>query len=78
MEEAAGLLLVAYPDVPTKGKLDLSRTQMENTEGIFTEIHQSVSGVEHVQEGINEAVEHCTAKIEQLQRNMESHRNFDC
>ncbi len=56
-----------------KEALDLSRTQMENTEGVFTEIHQSVSGVEHVQEGINEAVEHCTAKIEQLQRDMESH-----
>lgn len=53
--------------------LDLSRKQMENTEGGFTEIHQSVSGVEYVQEGINEAVEHCTAKIEQLQRDMESH-----
>ncbi len=53
--------------------LDVSGTQMANTEEVFQEIKQSVSGVEDVHRGINEVVEHCTTKVEQLQNNMGSH-----
>lgn len=56
-----------------KEALDLSRTQLEHTEGVFGEIRQSVSGVEHVQEGINIVVGDCTGRVEQLQRSMESY-----
>lgn len=53
--------------------LDVSQTQMENTEQIFQEINRSVSGVEDVHRGINEVVGHCTSKVEQLQSNMGAH-----
>ena len=53
--------------------LDVSQTQMENTEQIFQEINRSVSGVEDVHRGINEVVGHCTSKVEQIQSNMGAH-----
>lgn len=53
--------------------LDVSQTQMENTEQIFQEINRSVSGVEDVHRGINEVVGHYTSKVEQLQSNMGAH-----
>lgn len=53
--------------------LDLSRTQMDNTEGVFRRIHESVSGVEDVHRGINAVVDECTARIERLQNNMDTH-----
>lgn len=53
-----------------KEALAVSQTQMENTEGIFHEINQAVSGVENVHQGINEVVEHCTARVDQLQSSM--------
>lgn len=56
-----------------KEALAVSQTQMENTEGIFHEINQAVSGVENVHQGINEAVEHCTARVDQLQSSMSAH-----
>lgn len=56
-----------------KEALAVSQTQMENTEGIFHEINQAVSGVENVHQGINEVVEHCTARVDQLQSNMSAH-----
>lgn len=56
-----------------KEALAVSQTQMENTEGIFHEINQAVSGVENVHQGINEVVEHCTARVDQLQSSMSAH-----
>lgn len=56
-----------------KEALAVSQTQMENTEGIFHEINQAVSGVENVHQGINEVVEHCTARVDQLQSSMSTH-----
>ena len=50
--------------------LDVSRTQMENTEEVFQKINQSVSGVEDVHQGINQVVDHCTGKVE---RSMDTH-----
>lgn len=53
--------------------LDASRVQMENTEEVFQGINQSVSGVENVHRGINEVVDHCSAKVTQLQGSMKTH-----
>lgn len=55
------------------GALDLSRTQMDNTESVFHKIHQSVSGVEDVHSGINEVVEYCTSNIQHLQHSMNTY-----
>ncbi len=54
--------------------LDLSQTQMGNTEDAFYKIRESVSGVEGVHRGINQAVAHCTAEIERLQNSMDTQR----
>ena len=53
--------------------LEISKTQMENTEGVFREIYDSVSGVENVHSGINEVVGQCSEKVEALRQSMEEH-----
>lgn len=56
-----------------KESLDMSKTQMENTEDVFKEIYASVSGVEDVHSGINNVVGQCSEKVEELQKSMEEH-----
>lgn len=56
-----------------KVALGASREQMENTENVFQEINTSVAGVEDVQRGINEAVDHCNARVDELQKSMAIH-----
>lgn len=53
--------------------LGISQEQMENTEGIFQQVHQSVAGVEDVHRGITEVVQRCSAKVTQLQDSMAMH-----
>lgn len=55
--------------------MNMSKEQMNNTENIFSEISQSVSGVEDVQRGINEVVEHCTSQVAGIQRDIEMYEN---
>lgn len=50
--------------------LEVSQEQMNNTEGVFHKIHQAVSTVEGVHQGINEVVGQCTTQIEELQGSM--------
>lgn len=56
-----------------KEALGVSREQMENTESVFADINESVSGIEDVHRGINEAVDHCNAKVGELQDSMNIH-----
>lgn len=58
-----------------KDALNTSKGQMDNTEGIFNEIHESVSGVEDVHRGINEVVEKCSGQVDSLQRDMQAYEN---
>ena len=47
--------------------------QMENTEDVFKDIYDSVSGVEDVHSRINSVVGECSEKVEELQKSMEEH-----
>ena len=46
---------------------------MENTEDVFKDIYDSVSGVEDVHSRINSVVGECSEKVEELQKSMEEH-----
>lgn len=56
-----------------KESLDMSKKQMENTEDVFKDIYDSVSGVGDVHSGINSVVGECSEKVEELQKSMEEH-----
>ena len=51
----------------------MSKKQMENTEDVFKDIYDSVSGVEDVHSRINSVVGECSEKVEELQKSMEEH-----
>lgn len=56
-----------------KEALSVSRDQMDNTQDVFTQINQSVSGVKDVHKGISEVVEQCTGQVTGLRQDMESY-----
>lgn len=71
LQRSSERLSVSLQDA--KEALDLSQSQLADTEGIFQKISDSVLGVEDVHRGINQVVDVCTAKIERLQSSMEEH-----
>lgn len=50
--------------------LDESKQQMNNTEGVFEEIAQSISGVEDVRTEIRDVVDNCTKMVNGIQKDM--------
>lgn len=71
LEVSSGKLTSSLGDA--RESLEMSKTQMENTEGVFREIYDSVSGVENVHSGINEVVGQCSEKVDALRQSMEEH-----
>ena len=71
LESSSKNLTHSLTDV--RDTLNASRTQMDTTEGVLAQIGDSVSGVEHVHQGIQTVVESCTGKIDRLRDDIAAH-----